>query len=85
MALLNLPQDVHLTDVPFTGRQYRRSELPAPLEFDSVRAGELLDEAGWRDDDGDGVRERSGSKQRRQLLKMDERVATMLAFSGKGE
>jgi peptide/nickel transport system substrate-binding protein len=60
VALLNLPEDVHLTDVPFTGRQYRRSELPAPLEFDPVRAGELLDEAGWRDDDGDGVRERSG-------------------------
>jgi preprotein translocase subunit SecA len=29
--------------------------------------------------------ERLHSKQRRQLLKMDERIATMLAFSGKGE
>lgn len=31
-----------------------------PLPFDPPRAMQLLDEAGWRDDDGDGVREREG-------------------------
>lgn len=46
-ALLNLPPDLHVADVPFTGRQYRRGELPAPLEYDPARARELLAEAGW--------------------------------------
>jgi peptide/nickel transport system substrate-binding protein len=31
-----------------------------PLPYDPDRASRLLDEAGWRDDDGDGVRERDG-------------------------
>lgn len=31
-----------------------------PLPFDPTGAGKLLDEAGWRDSDGDGVRDREG-------------------------
>ncbi|MGH7458691.1 MAG: ABC transporter substrate-binding protein [Longimicrobiaceae bacterium] len=31
-----------------------------PVRFDPERARELLDQAGWRDRDGDGVRERAG-------------------------
>lgn len=35
------------------------SEL-APVDYDRARAQQLLDELGWRDSDGDGVRDRSG-------------------------
>ena len=35
-----------------------RSLLPRP--YDAARAAQLLDEAGWRDHDGDGVRDKDG-------------------------
>jgi len=58
--LLELPEDLPIVDVMFSGRQYRRSQLPEPLPFDPDAARRLLDEAGWRVRDGDGVRERGG-------------------------
>lgn len=57
---LNLPEDLPIVDVIFTSRQWRRYELPEPLPYDPDSAAWLLDAAGWRDDDGDGVRERGG-------------------------
>jgi peptide/nickel transport system substrate-binding protein len=41
-------------DLPWTDPSLR------PLEFDPDQARRLLDEAGWRDRDGDGVRDREG-------------------------
>jgi peptide/nickel transport system substrate-binding protein len=41
-------------DLPLTDPAVR------PLPYDPQEAGRLLDEAGWRDTDGDGVREREG-------------------------
>jgi peptide/nickel transport system substrate-binding protein len=37
-----------------------RHGAPRPLGMDRATAGRLLDQAGWRDEDGDGVRERGG-------------------------
>ena len=45
-----------------TERQFRRRELPEPLPYDPPQARALLEAAGWRDLDGDGVCERDGRK-----------------------
>ena len=37
-----------------------RHGAPRPLGVDRATAGRLLERAGWRDEDGDGVRERAG-------------------------
>jgi len=60
LQALNLPEDLRVFDVMFTGRQYWRDELPEPLPHDPELAEALLEEAGWRDLDGDGVREQEG-------------------------
>lgn len=44
---------------------------PAPPAYDPGAAGRLLDAAGWRDRDGDGVREREGQQLRLVLLARD--------------
>jgi peptide/nickel transport system substrate-binding protein len=43
---------------------------PPPLPFDRAAAQQLLDEAGYRDVDGDGVRERAGVPIRLSLLQV---------------
>ncbi|HUE95958.1 MAG TPA: ABC transporter substrate-binding protein, partial [Longimicrobiaceae bacterium] len=43
------------------------SEDVEPLPFDRDRAAQLLDAAGWRDADGDGIRERNGVPLRIQV------------------
>ncbi|MFN2399765.1 MAG: ABC transporter substrate-binding protein [Gemmatimonadaceae bacterium] len=60
LGVLNLPQDLPIVDVLSTSRQFRRGRLPEPLPHDPARARELLELAGWRDEDGDGMRERHG-------------------------
>ncbi len=40
----------------------------APLPFDPVAAGKMLDDAGWKDSDGDGVRDQNGTPLRFQLM-----------------
>lgn len=39
-----------------------------PLPYDPKRAAELLDEAGWKDHDGDGIRDKDGVKLRFEFL-----------------
>ena len=62
LRVLNLPESLPLFDGPYTPRQFRRGDLPEALPHDPLAAAELLDAAGWRDVDGDGVREREGAK-----------------------
>ncbi len=45
-------------DVPATARQVKRGDVLPPLPYDPAHARALLDTAGWRDDNGDGIRER---------------------------
>jgi peptide/nickel transport system substrate-binding protein len=66
--LLNAPPDFGPVDGLFTARQFTRGELPAGLEHDPEAARALLEEAGWRDEDGDGIRERDGETLSLSLL-----------------
>jgi len=59
---LNLPADFPVVDVLFTGRQWRRGEVPEGLPYDPRRAAAMLDGVGWRDTDGNGIRERNGAE-----------------------
>lgn len=62
-----------------------------PLPFDPKQASRLLDEAGWRDTDGDGTRDRGGHEFSIELLvsagsaigrQIDELLAAELARAG---
>ncbi len=66
LGVRNLPADLPLFDVIFSGRQ--RDSLPDHLPYDPESARRLLEEAGWVDEDGDGIRERSGERFRFDVL-----------------
>ncbi len=56
--LLYYPDDVSLFDGISTIFQYFNDDLPEPMPYEPQRAEQLLEEAGWYDRDGNGVRER---------------------------
>ena len=62
LAVLNLPENTPIVDGVYTSRQLRRRQLPEPLPYDPAQARTLLEAAGWRDQGGDGVREREGEE-----------------------
>jgi peptide/nickel transport system substrate-binding protein len=43
-------------------------KMMAPLAYDTVRAKQILDEKGWKDTDGDGIRDKNGRPFRFTLL-----------------
>ena len=72
--VLNLPAGLPILDVVPTNGQIRRGEIPDPLPYDPERAKRLLDVAGWRDVDKNGVRTRNGKPYRFVVLTVsDER------------
>jgi len=79
-AVLDFPDDLPLTDAPYTVCQFDRSDLAEPWPFDPVAAARLLKAAGWRDEEGDGVRERNGESFRFMTLvpAQEERAALVL-------
>ncbi len=60
--VLNYPEGVPILDAITTSRQFRQGLYPEPLPNDPDRARKMLGEEGWRDIDGDGVRERDGEE-----------------------
>lgn len=58
--VLELPESLPITDVPFYRDMLVDGTLPPAYGFEPARARRLLDDAGWRDRDGDGIRERDG-------------------------
>lgn len=79
LRLLNLPDDLPITDGVFTDRQFRRRELLEPLPYDPPQARAVLEAAGWRGLDGDGVRERDGRKFRFTAITSNTRGFDRLA------
>ena len=58
--VLDFPPELPVLDGPYTLRQLTRGDLPTPLPYDTARSRALLEEAGWFDRNGDGIRERNG-------------------------
>lgn len=61
-GLLHSYPGLPIVDAPYSEWQYWQGDLPAPVPYDRDEAERLLEEAGWRDTDGDGVRERDGEE-----------------------
>jgi peptide/nickel transport system substrate-binding protein len=58
--VINYPDDIPIIDSIFTESQFRKGEMIEPIPYDPAQAQKLLNEAGWLDKSGDGVRERDG-------------------------
>lgn len=82
MAALNLPADLPVVDGPFSARQRLAGRLPEALPYDTARAAALLAEAGWRDLNGDGMRERAdtGGALRFELLAVSGDISEQAAL-----
>lgn len=67
-GVLNLPEDLPILDGFLTQDQLRRGDLPDPLLYDPEQAKQLLEEVGWRDTGGGGVRRWNGEEFRFEAI-----------------
>ena len=74
LQVRNFPENTPIFDGIFTWRQLRRREFPEPLPYDPERAKQLLEAAGWQDQDGDGIRERAGEEARFTAMALAEEM-----------
>jgi peptide/nickel transport system substrate-binding protein len=78
---IGLPDWIPVLDAPLADIVGRDS-FPEALPFDPAEADRLLAESGWRDSDGDGIRDRDGSEFRiRMIVPSDpewERMAVLV-------
>ncbi|MFC1851032.1 peptide-binding protein [candidate division CSSED10-310 bacterium] len=71
---------------PFSPQSWGYNHSIKPLPFDLEKAGKLLDDAGWKDTDQDGVRDHEGTPFRFSLNipinnRQAEQVASMLQYN----
>lgn len=76
--VLDYPENVPLFDGITTYSQQLKGELPTPLPFDPERAIQLLEEAGWFDENGNGIREKDGREFRFTALVEQDREAVFV-------
>lgn len=55
--ILNFPGDAYLTEGVFTISQLIQGDISKPLPYNQEMARNLLEKAGWKDKDQDGIRE----------------------------
>jgi peptide/nickel transport system substrate-binding protein len=60
--LLNYPEGVPIMDAITTRRQFQQGLYSEPYPFDPDRARKILEEAGWRDINNDGILELNGKE-----------------------
>lgn len=77
-AARGLPEDLPVTDGPYTVCQFESGAVTRPWPHDEAEAVRLLEETGWSDRDGDGVRERDGREFRFTLLASRDDVRSAL-------
>jgi peptide/nickel transport system substrate-binding protein len=60
--LLNYPEGVPIIDAITTRRQFQQKLYPEPYPYDPDKAMQILEEAGWRDSDGNGILDNNGKE-----------------------
>jgi peptide/nickel transport system substrate-binding protein len=81
LRALTLPESVPAGSGFYSERQFRRGNAPTDAEYDPERARRLLEDAGWLDRDGDGIRERDGAPLRiTALVNASERYDNTIAI-----
>jgi peptide/nickel transport system substrate-binding protein len=69
-ALLKGQGEIATSTIPPYSPLYPKSV--APLPFDVSQSKQLLDEAGWKDTNGDGIREKDGKPLRFEMMSSDD-------------
>jgi peptide/nickel transport system substrate-binding protein len=57
---LGFPDESPITDGAYSSCQFERREILPARPYDTTAARRMLEDAGWLDSDGDGIRERDG-------------------------